>query len=288
MARTLPPSPAERLPFLRRTAATAVVLLGGAVLADAGCKREAAPAPEAAVVAPTEAAADAADPGDAGAGDAAAPDAAADDATEPAAEVVAVAPDVSPESVAEATGDADAPADAGDEAADAASPTAAARRDGGVLAVLSEFPSLDGIFGTDDDLGPTGRAHSAYAASGGGAAPDLPLGIGGSGSLNIRPGPVTADGGLAPEVVRRIVGQHRGRLRSCGEHVSITNGPPVGKVRLGLTIHIDGRVADARIVRNETGSSPLEACILAAARQFLFPEAERPTTATAEIVYEVR
>lgn len=41
MVRALPPPPSARLPLLRRTAATAVVLLGGAVLADcsAGCKR---------------------------------------------------------------------------------------------------------------------------------------------------------------------------------------------------------------------------------------------------------
>jgi hypothetical protein len=273
MARTLPPPPAERLPFLRRTAATAVVLLGGAVLADvgAGCGRSpSTPAPDAAgiaVAAESGAAPDAAeagetetDPADDGGGAAAedvltTTDAAGSDGT-----------DGPPGDEADAAPDAGA-ADAGD-AADAAE----GERDA----------TLGSAFGLVGDA----RPDVVHTVRCGGAAPDMPPRLGDAEGFSLRIANTVADGALPEEVARRILTTNRARLRACGEPLAAEGLAPRGRLRIRLEVEAAGRVASATLLDDGTGSRALAQCVTAAVGRLRFPEGGSATRIEFDLLFQ--
>jgi hypothetical protein len=292
----MPPAPPTKLPFLRRTAATAVLLLGGAALADAGagCRRveEAKPSAEASAAAET-ATGSAADilaaPGTTvgPAADATPPADAALESSERIEEATA-APDAASASDAAAveTGSGEETAAESDgEQADASAARNA--ENAALLALLQEDPP-DDAFG----VGGIGRPYGVPMATGGGAAPDLPLGIVGLDYAESVPAfdvGVTVDdvrGSLDASLVQRELRRRSDRFRSCAQSVAGEGQNPVGRVRALFTVSADGTVAQAQVVQSTVSSVNLPSCVLARLRTLGFPSSDDLTTIEVSFVFE--
>ncbi|MBI5487400.1 MAG: AgmX/PglI C-terminal domain-containing protein [Deltaproteobacteria bacterium] len=110
--------------------------------------------------------------------------------------------------------------------------------------------------------GRMGRGRSGSTGSAGGTSPDLRL------------GEATTFGGLSKEVIRRIVQQHRGRIRHCYEAALRTRPDLQGRVTVKFVIEPQGNVSTAEAVGNTTEDEALGQCIAAVVKRMSFPQAD--------------
>jgi hypothetical protein len=264
MVRVLPPPAPERRAFLRRTAATAVVLLGGAVLAECvpSCAKHEVPtgslsAPEAATAA-TAADAEVAGPADA-AEESSAPTDVADggaeepseptDATEGAAEEPLEAIDSGPD----VGGSPDASVDGGPEEPDVAS------ADG------DEFEAMEARW-QGDDADRSGRPDRTPQDAG--VRPDVRLIVGGARpDTPSYPSPHPS-GTPDRDEVRRVLASITDRVGTC-------LGGAAGSVSVSLTIQgSSGDVSSAHVMGDVDAAQ--RSCIEALCRELRFPTFSNP------------
>ena len=91
-----------------------------------------------------------------------------------------------------------------------------------------------------------------------------------------------SDGAKGRDEVNRTIRRYLGQLRYCGDRM-IRDGETVdGKLNLSMQI-LGGRVVEADVKKNNTGSNKLGACARNKAKRWKFPE-----TAAGTFVYEIK
>jgi TonB family protein len=83
--------------------------------------------------------------------------------------------------------------------------------------------------------------------------------------------PIEVKGGIAKEIVRRIVGRHADEVRFCYEHALAANPTLAGRVILKFTIAATGDVIDAQVRDSTLGNAAVETCLAAVADNWEFP-----------------
>jgi TonB family protein len=78
-------------------------------------------------------------------------------------------------------------------------------------------------------------------------------------------------GGIAKDVIRRIVRAHLNEVRSCYNTGLARNPGLAGRVTVLFSIVQGGKVASAVIQENTTGDAAVGACIAQAAKRWTFP-----------------
>jgi hypothetical protein len=144
--------------------------------------------------------------------------------------------------------------------------------------------------GSGDAHGSGGLGTRGTGLGGGGAG----LGIGGAGtvglgsgsggygrvdlagrqkeSVRVVPGQTTVVGGLAREVVARVIAQHQSEIKYCYE-VQLNRNPTLaGKVAVLFVIGGSGAVTDAQVSESTLRSPETEQCMLGKIRHWKFPE----------------
>jgi hypothetical protein len=96
----------------------------------------------------------------------------------------------------------------------------------------------------------------------------------------IRFGESTVFGGLSKEAIRRVVQQHRGRIRHCYETALRNDGDVAGRVAVKFTITPAGSVQTAEPSVNTTGDEELARCVETVVRRMVFPAADGITACT--------
>jgi TonB family protein len=91
-------------------------------------------------------------------------------------------------------------------------------------------------------------------------------------SVRVVPGQTTVVGGLAREVVARVIAQHQSEIKYCYE-VQLNRNPTLaGKVAVLFNIGGSGAVTDAQVSESTLGSSEVEQCMVGKIRHWKFPE----------------
>jgi hypothetical protein len=106
-------------------------------------------------------------------------------------------------------------------------------------------------------------------------------------TADLQLGEATSFGDLPKEVIRRIVQQHRGRIRHCYEAALRTQPELAGRVTVKFTISAAGAVDSAEAQANTTGDESLGACIVAVVRRMSFPQADGVTAVTYPFALQV-
>jgi TonB family protein len=142
---------------------------------------------------------------------------------------------------------------------------------------LGDVGQMGHGYGTGDGVGfGRGGGRMGRGRSGDRTGPDL---SGRSGrSPDLRLGDATTFGGLSKEVIRRIVQQHRGRIRHCYEAALRTNPDISGRVTVKFVISPQGNVQSAEGSGNTTGDDGLEACVVNVVKRMSFPQADGVTS----------
>ncbi|MBN1772204.1 MAG: AgmX/PglI C-terminal domain-containing protein, partial [Deltaproteobacteria bacterium] len=95
---------------------------------------------------------------------------------------------------------------------------------------------------------------------------------------DVRLGDSSAMGSLSRDVIRRVVSQHRARIRHCYE-VALQASPGLaGRVVVRFQISQDGTVAAADATTNTTGNTAVGSCVAAVVRRMSFPQSDSTTT----------
>jgi len=93
-------------------------------------------------------------------------------------------------------------------------------------------------------------------------------------SVLIVPGKTTVVGGLAREVIARVIQEHQSEIKYCYE-VQLNRNPSLaGKVTVLFTIDGTGTVADTQLAETTLNNAETEKCMLAKIRRWKFPEPE--------------
>lgn len=143
-------------------------------------------------------------------------------------------------------------------------------------------PSAEPMALDESAIGLAGLGMIGHSTVGGSAG----RGPGRGGGATTREAPVpdvtlgdsSTAGALSREVIRRVVTQHRGRIRSCYEAALRTHPSLAGRVTVRFQIAETGSVTSADVVDNTTGDSNVASCIAAVARRISFPAGDAPTT----------
>lgn len=91
-------------------------------------------------------------------------------------------------------------------------------------------------------------------------------------SVRIVPGQTTVVGGLAREVIARIIQEHQSEIKYCYE-VQLNRNPSLtGKVTVLFTIDGTGAVADGQVSETTLHDADAEKCMLSKIRRWKFPE----------------
>jgi len=91
-------------------------------------------------------------------------------------------------------------------------------------------------------------------------------------SVRIVPGQTTVVGGLAREVIARVIQEHQSEIKYCYE-VQLNRNPSLaGKVTVLFTIDGSGTVTDSQVSETTLNNSEAERCMLAKIRRWKFPE----------------
>jgi hypothetical protein len=124
-------------------------------------------------------------------------------------------------------------------------------------------------------LGLAGLGQMGHGAGGGGVG----YGRGGATTADrndpapdVRLGDSATMGALTREVIRRIVSQHRSRIRACYESSLRANPAAAGRVTVRFQIAADGSVTSADVVGDTTGDPTVGSCIAAVVRRLSFPQ----------------
>jgi TonB family protein len=90
----------------------------------------------------------------------------------------------------------------------------------------------------------------------------------------VRLGPPTVQGSLAPEVVARVFKQHLAQLRYCYQRSLATNPNVQGKVAVKFIIGGNGEVRASQVQSSTVNTPELEQCVTSALRAWTFPAPE--------------
>lgn len=132
--------------------------------------------------------------------------------------------------------------------------------------------------GIGSGYGSAGLGLSGRGAGGGGRGGEIgygagprPLGPKADRDITMSTGKPVVLGSLAPDVVRRVVGQHRAQLQYCYER-ELNKDPTQGKLRVKIVIGRDGRVSAASLADGDKGfSEAVTSCVLARVKTWHFP-----------------
>jgi len=144
---------------------------------------------------------------------------------------------------------------------------------------LGDVGQMGHGYGTGDGVGfGRGGGRMGRGRSGDRFGPDLSGRTGRAPDLRL--GEATTFGGLSKEVIRRIVQQHRGRIRHCYEAALRTAPELSGRVTVKFVIAPQGNVQSAEPAGNTTGDDTLAQCITAVVKRMSFPQADGVTACT--------
>jgi len=130
-----------------------------------------------------------------------------------------------------------------------------------------------GLGGGGEGLG-IGGAGTVGMGQGSGGYGRVDLGGRKKDSVRIVPGQTTVVGGLAREVIARVIQEHQSEIKYCYE-VQLNRNPSLaGKVTVLFTIDGSGVVADSQVSETTLHSADTEKCMLAKIRRWKFPEPE--------------
>ena len=144
---------------------------------------------------------------------------------------------------------------------------------------LGDVGQMGHGYGTGDGVGfGRGGGRMGRGRDGSRFGPDLSGRTGRAPDLRL--GDATTFGGLSKEVIRRIVAQHRGRIRHCYE-AALRAAPELqGRVTVKFVIAPQGNVQSAEPAGNTTGDDTLGQCITAVVKRMSFPQADGVTACT--------
>ncbi|MBN1769905.1 MAG: AgmX/PglI C-terminal domain-containing protein, partial [Deltaproteobacteria bacterium] len=144
---------------------------------------------------------------------------------------------------------------------------------------LGDVGQMGHGYGTGDGVGfGRGGGRMGRGRDGSRFGPDLSGRTGRAPDLRL--GDATTFGGLSKEVIRRIVAQHRGRIRHCYE-AALRSAPELqGRVTVKFVIAPQGNVQSAEPAGNTTGDDTLGQCITAVVKRMSFPQADGVTACT--------
>ena len=131
-------------------------------------------------------------------------------------------------------------------------------------------------YGTGDGVG-FGRGGGRMARGSASAEPS-PDAAPAPGGPELRLGDASTSGSLSREVIRRIVQQHRGRVRHCYESALRSSPSLSGRVTIRFTVAPQGNVLSAESIGNSTGDGTLSQCIATVVQRMTFPQADGTTT----------
>ena len=128
-----------------------------------------------------------------------------------------------------------------------------------------------GLGGGGEGLG-IGGAGTLGMGQGSGGYGRVDLGGKKKDSVLIVPGKTTVVGGLAREVIARVIQEHQSEIKYCYE-VQLNRNPSLaGKVTVLFTIDGTGTVADTQLAETTLNNADAEKCMLAKIRRWKFPE----------------
>ena len=128
-----------------------------------------------------------------------------------------------------------------------------------------------GLGGGGEGLG-IGGAGTVGMGQGSGGYGQVDLGGRKKDSVRIIPGQTTVVGGLAREVIARVIQEHQSEIKYCYE-VQLNRNPSLaGKVTVLFTIDGTGTVADGQVSETTLHNADTEKCMLAKIRRWKFPE----------------
>ncbi len=128
-----------------------------------------------------------------------------------------------------------------------------------------------GFGGGGEGLG-IGGAGTVGMGQGSGGYGRVDLGGRKKDSVRIVPGQTTVVGGLAREVIARVIQEHQSEIKYCYE-VQLNRNPSLaGKVTVLFTIDGTGAVADSQVSETTLHNTDTEKCMLAKIRRWKFPE----------------
>jgi len=128
-----------------------------------------------------------------------------------------------------------------------------------------------GLGGGGEGLG-IGGAGTVGMGQGAGGYGTVDLGGKKKDSVRIIPGQTTVVGGLAREVIARVIQEHQSEIKYCYE-VQLNRNPSLaGKVTVLFTIDGTGTVVDGQVSETTLNNADTEKCMLAKIRRWKFPE----------------
>ncbi len=128
-----------------------------------------------------------------------------------------------------------------------------------------------GLGGGGEGLG-IGGAGTVGLGEGSGGYGRVDLGGRKKDSVRIVPGQTTVVGGLAREVIGRVIQEHQSEIKYCYETQLNRNPSLAGKVTVLFTIDGSGTVSDGQVSETTLHNQDTERCMLAKIRRWKFPE----------------
>ncbi|MGZ6059046.1 MAG: AgmX/PglI C-terminal domain-containing protein [Myxococcaceae bacterium] len=128
-----------------------------------------------------------------------------------------------------------------------------------------------GLGGGGEGLG-IGGAGTVGLGEGSGGYGRVDLGGRKKDSVRIVPGQTTVVGGLAREVIGRVIQEHQSEIKYCYETQLNRNPSLAGKVTVLFTIDGSGTVSDGQVSETTLNNPDTERCMLAKIRRWKFPE----------------
>jgi TonB family protein len=128
-----------------------------------------------------------------------------------------------------------------------------------------------GLGGGGEGLG-IGGAGTVGMGQGSGGYGRVDLGGRKKDTVRIVPGQTTVVGGLAREVIGRVIQEHQSEIKYCYE-VQLNRNPSLaGKVTVLFTIDGSGAVIDSQVSETTLHNAEAEKCMLAKVRRWKFPD----------------
>ena len=128
-----------------------------------------------------------------------------------------------------------------------------------------------GLGGGGEGLG-IGGAGTVGLGKGSGGYGRVDLGGRKKDSVRIVPGQTTVVGGLARDVIARVIQEHQSEIKYCYETQLNRNTSLAGKVTVLFTIDETGTVSDSQVSETTLNNTDTERCMLAKIRRWKFPE----------------
>ncbi|MDP9148540.1 MAG: AgmX/PglI C-terminal domain-containing protein [Myxococcota bacterium] len=141
-------------------------------------------------------------------------------------------------------------------------------------------PGAGGGFGAGAG-GAGGRGNAGFGGAGPGDGTGNGTGRGpGEHGVQGAPAAVSAQGGLNPEQIRRVVIAHRGALQACYEIEAQKDPTLKGGVTVSWTIDPTGAVTSATVAGSTLRNARVEGCVLRQVRAWHFPSSDGVSQAT--------